>query len=131
MKQKTLHICIAYGFHVILMILGFFLMRREHEMMDVLLIAGGVLYLIYWCIVNRKQFLSWAVYLHFVIGTALQITLNSAGIIPPDNGFFSGMGQAVYVVLVCLLGLLAGIVNLILWLIDKRRRKRSAAAPEG
>ena len=127
MKRKWLHIIIAAVFHLILIAMGFLPMRDRFDIMSVVLLSGTVIYIIYWCIVNRKQFLSWLVFLTFLLGAVLQIKLNFAEIIPTDTGLFSGFGQFFYMVYLAGSVLLVGITNLILWLIDRHRRKKQAA----
>lgn len=127
MKRTLPHIIIAAVFHLILIAMGFLPMRDRFDLMSVVLLGGTVIYIIYWCIVNRKQFLSWLVFLTFLLGSVLQIVLNYAAIIPTDTGLFSGFGQFFYTVYVVGAALLVGITNLILWLIDRHRRKKQAA----
>lgn len=87
-------------------------------------IAVDIAYLVYWIVLNRKGHMSWIVYQHFLIGSAIELMLNWFGIIPEDVGlFFTGLGQFVYIYLLLIYAALIGIVNLILWLIDKRRNK--------
>ncbi|MBR3448922.1 MAG: hypothetical protein IKH27_14085 [Oscillospiraceae bacterium] len=124
------HILIAYIFHLVPIILGFTAGRDRFHFMGFCAIAGTIAYIIYWCIANRKQFLSWAVFVHFLIGAAVQIILNAAEIIEPDSGMFSGLGQYFYMIYVAVSAVLVGLTNLILWLIDRRRKTKQAAQPE-
>ena len=127
MKRNQPHIISAAVFHLLLIAMGFLPIRDRFELMSVVLLGGTVIYIVYWCIVNRKQFLSWLVFLTFLLGAVLQIILNYAEIIPTDTGLFSGLGQFFYTVYVVGAALLVGITNLILWLIDRHRRKKQAA----
>ena len=43
---------------------------------------------------------------------------------------FSGLGQYFYMIYVAVSAVLVGLTNLILWLIDRRRKKKQAAQPE-
>ncbi len=124
------HILIAYIFHLVPIILGFTAGRDRFHFMGFCAIAGTIAYIIYWCIANRKQFFSWAVFVHFLIGAAVQIILNAAEIIEPDSGMFSGLGQYFYIIYVQVSLVLVGLTNLILWLLDRRRRKKQAASED-
>ena len=61
----------------------------------------------------------WSVYVHFTVGTLLQILLNISGVIPQDGGWFSGLGQLLYVIFWVGYTLSLGLVNLILYVIAK------------
>ena len=63
----------------------------------------------------------WCVYCHFLVGVVAQVLLNTVGVIPPDDGFLSGLGQFFYVILVIVLALIVGLANLILFVIAKRK----------
>ena len=129
MKYRK-HIVIAYIFHLVPIILGFTAGRDRFHFMGFCSIFGTIAYIIYWCRANRKQFLSWAVFVHFLIGAAAQILLNHSEIIRPDGGMFPGLGQYFYIIYVAVSAGLVGITNLILWLIDRKRKKKRAAQPE-
>ena len=66
----------------------------------------------------------WIVYLNFAIGAIVQIILNNCGFIPEDAGFFPGLGQFFYWILVAALVLLIGLANMILFIIDRYRKKK-------
>ncbi|MBR3419411.1 MAG: hypothetical protein IKG82_12025 [Oscillospiraceae bacterium] len=124
------HILIAYLFHLIPIILGFVSGRNRFHFMGLCAIIGTIAYIIYWCRVNRKQFLTWSVFVHFLIGAAAQIILNKMEIIRPDGGFMPGLGQYFYIIYVQVSLVLVGLTNLILWLIDRRRKKKQAASED-
>ncbi|MBQ8548275.1 MAG: hypothetical protein IJ427_07215 [Lachnospiraceae bacterium] len=92
-----LQIFIAYMFHAVLIVLGFFVL---HEAADGFLVTAGILsfvYLIFYIIVNRKKYIPWILLLHHLIGSAVQILLHYFEIIPSDGGmFFGGIGQFIY-----------------------------------
>lgn len=66
--------------------------------------------------------MAWIVYLHFGIGTVMELILNFF-VIPNDGGWFPGIAQLFYAFLLLYHVAALGIANLILWLIDKRRHK--------
>lgn len=121
-NEKFIHIIIAYIFNIILIVMSFAMMEQEYNQLQIAFIVLGVLYLIYWLVCNRKSYIPWMVYLHFGIGAVVQILLNSFGVVPEDGGFFPGLGQFFYVVLVVIHAVLVGIMNLILFLINKKRK---------
>ena len=77
---------------------------------------------IYWIISNRKTYMPWSVYVHFVVGSLVQILLNNSGIILKDSGWFSGLGQFFYIIFLIGHTLLLGLANLILYVIAKRKK---------
>ena len=97
-------------------------MNSEYNVLQVIFIITGIIYFIYWIIVNRKGYMPWIVYLHFAIGTVIELILNWYGIISGDGGFFPGLTQLVYIFLLLFHVAALGIANLILWMIDKARR---------
>lgn len=123
MKKQILHIRIAYLYHAVYIVLAFMLMGDYVDGLLAFFAVGGILYLGYWIVANAKGYMPWIVYKHFLIGAAIEVILNVFGIIPRDGPMFSGLGQAIYVIIVVLYAALIGIVNLILWLIDKKRNK--------
>ena len=70
-------------------------------------------------------------FVFFLIGAAVQILLNYKEVIQPDGGFMPGLSQYLYNIYVQVSLALVGITNLILWLIDRHRRKKQAASAEG
>ena len=128
MKRKSVHILIPYVFHLLLIAIGFLDIPDRFDIMTVILLAGTLLYIVYWSIVNRKRFYSWMFFLHFLVGATLQVVLNLTQVITPDGGFFTGLGQLFYAFYVIGAELLVGITNLVLWLLDRHRRKKQAAS---
>lgn len=123
MKENKTQIIVAYVYHLIFILLGFLLMQNSYNTLQVISIIAGILYLIYWIVLNRKCHMAWIVYLNFVIGTVIELLLNVFGIIPEDTGLFPGLAQLFYIFLLLIQVAALGIVNLLLWLIDKRRHK--------
>ena len=122
MSGKWIQIIIAYAYHVLFILLGFLLMQSEYNVLQIISIIAGIIYFIYWIVLNRKGYMPWIVYLHFAIGTGIELILNWCGIIPRDGGFFPGLAQLVYIFLLLVHVAVLGIMNLILWLIDRARR---------
>lgn len=121
-EKKWVQIVIAYVYHVFFILLGFLLMHSEYNVLQNVFIIAGIIYFIYWIVINRKGYMPWIVYLHFAIGTVIELILNWYGIIPRDGGFLPGLAQLVYIFLLLLHVAALGIANLILWLIDRARR---------
>ena len=128
-KQKIadwVQMYIAGAFHIILIILSIF---PGHNSGVPLVAAffGGIAYLIFWitAIILNKSIVPWRVYLIFFLGTALQLTLNVPGIIPPDGGFLSGLSQAIYCVLLMIETVIFGLVNPIAFVILRICSRRS------
>lgn len=124
MNKKWIQTIVAYAYHVIFILLGFLLMQGEYDVLQIISIVAGISYFIYWIVLNRKGYMPWIVYMHFAIGTVVELILNIFGIIPRDGGFFPGLAQFVYIFLLLVHVTALGIANLILWLIDKSRRKK-------
>ena len=123
MKENKIQIIVAYVYHAIFVLLGFLLMQSSYNALLIISVIAGILYLIYWIVLNRKGHMAWIVYLNFVIGTVIELLLNVLGIIPRDGGWFSGLAQLFYMFLLLIHVATLGIANLILWLVDKWRRK--------
>lgn len=121
-EKKWVQIVIAYVYHVFFILLGFLLMHSEYNVLQNVFIIAGIIYFIYWIVINRKGYMPWIVYLHFAIGTVIELILNWYGIIPRDGGFLPRLAQLVYIFLLLLHVAALGIANLILWLIDRARR---------
>lgn len=122
MNKKMIHIVTAYLFHFILIVMSFFMMRSYYNTLQIIFMVLGILYLIYWIVCNRKSYMPWSVYLHFVVGVLIEILLNESGIIPEDGGWFSGLGQFFYVIFVIVHAIVIGLTNLVLYGIAKRRK---------
>lgn len=125
-KENKNQIIIAYAYHVIFILLGFLLMQSSYDALQTMSVVAGILYWIYWIVLNRKGHMAWIVYLNFVIGTVVELFLNGFGIIPEDGGFFPGLAQFFYMVIIVIQVAVLGITNLILWLLEKRRHKKHA-----
>lgn len=123
--KKLFQTAIAYIFHAVFIIMSFILMPGDCNILQTAFLVTGLLYLIYWIVYNRKGYMPWIVYLHFLIGAAAQLMLNLFGVIPEDGGYFAGLGQFFYIVIVVIHAVLLGAANLILYVID---RKRSSSA---
>lgn len=121
MKNKIIHIVIAYVFHIVFIVKSFVMMQQNYDILQIAYIVLGIMYLIYWIICNRKSYMTWDVYCHFAAGAVLQFLLNTCGVIPADGGFFSGLGQFAYAMLVVIHAVLVGLTNLILYVIYKKR----------
>ena len=122
MQNKTIHILIAYIFNIVLIIMSFFMMKSDYDALQISFLILGILYIFYWIICNRKSYMSWVVYLNFGIGVLAQLFLNYSGIIPKDGGWFSGLGQCFYMIFVAGHAVMVGVINLILYMIAKRRK---------
>ena len=122
MNNKLIHIVIAYIFHIIFIVMSIEMMKQDCRELLIAFIVIGVGYLIYWFIYNRKSYMPWIVYFNFLVGAVTQIILNNNGVVTEDGGMFSGIGQFFYVVLVVVHAAIVGIMNLILFLIDKKRK---------
>lgn len=126
MKKKIFNILLVYIFHIVFIVMSYFMMQSDYGNLQVAFIVAGIIYFLYWIISNIKSYMPWIVYLHFSIGAIIQIILNNCGFIPEDAGFLPGLGQLFYCGLVAAHVLLLGLANLILYLIDKLRKKRQA-----
>lgn len=124
-KRKAIHIVIAYMYNIVFIIMSFVIMKHYSGELLITFIISGIVYLIYWIICSRKSYMPWCVYCHFLVGVVAQVLLNTIGVIPPDGGLFSGLGQFFYVVFVIALALIVGLVNLILFVIAKKKNKRA------
>ena len=122
MNKKSVNILISYVFHSVFIIMSFLMMQDDcARLLTLFLLLGGI-YLISWIIGNRKKYMPWSVYVHFIVGVLVQILLNKSGIIPKDGGLFEGLGQFFYIVFLIGHALLLGLVNLILFFIAKRKK---------
>lgn len=93
---KKSQILSVYLFHLILIGVGFFLLHQRTDafLVTVCIIYG--VYLIFYIVANCKTYIPWILLLHHLIGSVVQILLNYFEIIPPDGGFWGGIGQFVY-----------------------------------
>lgn len=124
-KRKAIHIVIAYMYNIVFILMSFAMMKSYCYDLQITFLVSGVLFLIYWIICSRKSYMPWCVYGNFLIGAFAQILLNYYEVIPPDAGLFSGLGQFFYVIFVIALALIVGLVNLILFVIAKKKNKRA------
>ncbi|MCH5250531.1 MAG: hypothetical protein J1E98_11385 [Lachnospiraceae bacterium] len=116
MKEKKVQIIIAYLYHAFFILLGFMLMQEYIDGLLTTAVISDIVYVLYWIIfnINRERYMPWVVYMHFVIGSAIEVMLNWFGIIPEDNAPFVP-GQLLYILLLLIHAALIGIVNLVLW----------------
>ena len=98
MNRKKANILMAYAFHVVFIVMSFLMMEHHYDGLQKIFFVLGSIYLIYWIIGSWKNYMPWSVYVHFAVGTLAQILLNCSGVIPQDSGWFSGLGQFVYVI---------------------------------
>ena len=115
----------VYAFHAIFIVMSFLLMQHYYDTLQTLFCILGSIYLIYWIIGNRENYMPWSVYVHFTVGALLQILLNCSGMIPKDGGWFSGLGQLLYIIFLVGQTLLLGFVNLILYVIAKKKNNKA------
>lgn len=123
MNKKSIHILIAYIFNIMFIVMSLLMMRSYYDSLQLVFIVLGVFYIIYWIICSRKSYMPWSVYLNFLAGVLAQVLLNRFGIIPEDSGLFSGLGQFFYVLFVIAHATIVGGVNLILFVIAKRKAR--------
>lgn len=121
MTKKCTNIILAYIFNVLFIVMSFLMMESDYDVLQGTFLIVSSVYLIYWIVLNRKSYMPWAVYAHFVVGVAVQTALNYFGVIPKDGGWFSGLGQFIYIIILLILTALLGIANLILYAISKNR----------
>ncbi len=120
--DKKRQIIVSYIFHAVFILLGLLMMRKHSDILLLIAAVADVLYLLFCITVNRKTHMPWAVYVHFLIGTAVEFVLNLSGIIPYDEQLLmSGMSQLLYLLMLTLLTLLLGFSNLVLWLIHRKK----------
>ena len=125
MNRKKANILMVYAFHAIFIVMSFLLMQHYYDTLQTLFCILGSIYLIYWIIGNRENYMPWSVYVHFTVGALLQILLNCSGMIPKDGGWFSGLGQLLYIIFLVGQTLLLGFVNLILYVIAKKKNNKA------
>lgn len=124
MTKKLFNTLLSFVFHAVFIVMSYFMMQSDFGNLQIAFIIAGIIYLLYWIISNIKSYMPWIVYLHFSIGAIIQIILNNCGFIPEDAGFLPGLGQLFYCVLVAALVLLLGLANLILFIIDRYRKRK-------
>ena len=122
MNRKKVNILIGYAFNIVFIVMSFLMMQHYYDRLQTIFCVLGSIYLIYWIIGNRTNYMPWSVYVHFTVGTLIQILLNISGVIPEDGGWFPGFGQFLYVVFFVGYTLLLGFVNLILYAIASLKR---------
>lgn len=122
MKERNIQIIFVYLYHAFFILLGFMLMQEYVDGLLTTAVIADIVYVLYWLIfnINRERHMPWIVYLHFVSGSAIEIILNLFGIIPEDSGWFAGLGQFFYILLLLIHATLIGIINLALWLKSKK-----------
>lgn len=123
MNRNVSKILIVYVFHIICIVMSFWLMQYQYDTLQTIFFVFGGLYLVYWIISNRKRYMPWSVYVHFIIGTIIQIMLNISGVIPEDSGWFSGLGQLLYTIFLAGYTVLLGFGNLVLYAIAKKGKR--------
>lgn len=121
LNRKKTNIIIAYAFHVVFIVMSFLLMQDYYDTLQIIFCILGSIYLICWIIGNRKNYMPWSVYVHFTVGTIVQILLHASGVIPKDGGWFSGLGQLLYIIFLVGHTLLLGLFNLIPYIIAKKK----------
>ena len=122
---KGHQIIYCYIFHALLILLGLLLLSHyvDSFLFSVAVVYG--VYLVFCIILNRKSYVPWTLLLHHAIGFAFEFFLHHTEVIPPDSGFFGGLGQIIYIwSMLPYLALLA-LINLILFIIYKARGKQS------
>ena len=125
MNKKCVNILIAHMFNIVLIVMSILMMKHYYDDLQIIFCFLGSIYLVYWIISNRKSYMSWSVYVHLVVGVVAQVLLNGYGIIPKDGGWFPGLGQFFYIIFLLGYTLLIGLANLILYVIAKRKIKKS------
>ena len=115
----------AVFFHGIFLALSFLLMP---EYGDALLIAGmvaGGAFFLLWGIVGWRARRILPPFLFFAGGAALQIALNVLGVVPEDHGWFAGLHQMFYILLLGVQALAAGVESVGIFFVRKKREKFS------
>lgn len=124
MKKTVPQIIIAYVFHTIIIVLDFLLMSDYQDGLMFTVMALDIAYLIYWIVMYRKSHMPWLVYLNFLIGSGIEAALYWWGLTSTDHRpFQGGLVQLTLIIFLVLHALLLGIANLVLWIIEIRRRK--------
>lgn len=117
MKEKLntegLAVTVSYIFNALFIVLGFVMMEYYIDGFLVTYVIVGGLFLVFWILAYLKSYVPWKVFGHFCIGAGVQILLNYSGIIPRDAGWFSGLGQAVYIVGLIIQIVLMALINFI------------------
>lgn len=122
--SKRLQILFSYLFHATLIILGFFLL---HERVDAFLVTVGIIYgvyLIFYIVVGCITYVPWVLLLHHAIGFAVDFLLHYTETIPPDSGFFSGLGQFIYLLSVPAYFALLALTHAFLYLIYRIKNNK-------
>lgn len=116
----------AVFFHGIFLALSFLLMP---EYGDALLIAGmvaGGAFFLLWGIVGWRARRILPPFLFFAGGAALQIALNVLGVVPEDSGWFAGLHQMFYILLLGVQALAVGVESVGIWGIRRRKERRKS-----
>ena len=125
MQKFKLQMIIAYAFHAVIILLDFQLMHHYPDGLMFTVMALEIAYLIYWIVLNRKSYMPWLVYLNFLVGSGGEAELYWWGLTSFDHKpFDGGLVQLTLIIFLALHALLLGIANLVLWVIEKRRRKK-------
>ena len=125
MKKTAVQIIIAYAFHAIIIFLDFLLLHHYQDSMIIIAMALDIAYLIYWIVLYRKSHMPWLVYLNFLIGSAVEGSLYWWGLTSTDHRPFDGdWGQLTLLIFLAIHAILLGIANLVLWIIEMRRKKQ-------
>lgn len=115
MNKTIFQTMIAYAYHAIFIFLAFLLMNHYYDAMFLITFIAEAIYFIYWIAVNRKTYMPWIVYLHFLIGAIVELVLHWRGIIPGDGGFLPGLAQFCYIWVLVIYVVMLGVANFILW----------------
>lgn len=117
---------IAAAFHIVFICLSFLLMQRDPGVLLDAFVCAAVCYWIFWITSNRRSYMPWKVFLVFLAGAAVQFIINMDGwLVPEDEGFLSGIGQAIYqLALLIHTGLLL-LSNGIMWLINRKKSPKN------
>lgn len=111
---------ITYLYHAFLILMAFVKNDRNGDgESSIIFLAVSGIYLMYWIIKNRKGYMPWRIYIDFWVGTVIQVILNLVIGYTNEHSW----GPFLYVFMLILYALLIGIVNWILWSIDKIRKK--------
>lgn len=134
MKEKLnnegLVIIISYIFNIFFILLGFAMMKQYVDGLIIVYLIVGSLFLFFWILTYLKSYVPWKVFGHFCIGAVVQILLNYFGIIPEDDGWFAGLGQAVYIFFLFIQIVLMAFINLIKFIIFRYKTYKAVKEEE-
>lgn len=113
-RFNLINIAVALAYHVLFIGLAAVLMSENCVILLDIALAADAIYLIYWIVGRIKTYMPWIVYIAFTVGGAIEVVLNFLEIIPLDNkgGWFAGIGQYLYEMMVIAFVILLGVVNL-------------------